>query len=297
MRLVFTILVLTALVSTSVAGAEPPDRLVAPYTAEQCSSCAEWNAPREPFRVFGNTWYVGTEGLAAILVTSPEGHVLLDGGLPDSAPQILANIEKLGFEAGDVALILNTHAHFDHSGGIGALQRATGARVAASAASAPVLESGQAATNDPQHAHLLDFPPVTRVERFTDGATLKAGSLALTAHATGGHSPGGTSWSWTSCEGETCLRIVYADSLTPITGGSYRYSDHKPALDAFAHGFATFETMQCDLLLTPHPGASSMWERLAKGGLVDPDACRAYAATGRKYLASKLGKEGAEQEQ
>lgn len=291
MRPVILLSTLVSLLVASLAGAEQPDPLVAPYTAEQCSSCAEWNAPREPFRVFGNTWYVGTEGLTAVLVTSPEGHVVIDGGLPDSAPQILANIEKLGFEPKDVRLILNTHAHFDHSGGTAALQRATGARVAASAASAPVLESGKAANDDPQHAHLLDFPPSKDVETFADGAVLKAGSLALTAHATGGHSPGGTSWSWTSCEGERCLRIVYADSLTPITAGTYRYADDKAALEAFATGFATLDTMPCDLLLTPHPGASSMWERLAKGSLVDDEACKAYAAAGRKNLASKLERE------
>lgn len=291
MRHPFSIVALAALLLASAVSAEQPDPLVAPYTTEECASCAEWNAPREPFRVFGNTWYVGTEGLTALLVTSPEGHVLIDGALPDSAPQILANIGKLGFEASDVALILNTHAHFDHAGGVAALQRATGARVAASRESAPVLETGKAGSNDPQHAHLLDFPPVMKVERFDDGATLKGGSVALTAHATGGHSPGGTSWSWTSCEGDECLRVVYADSLTPITAGSYRYSDDEAALAAFAKGFAALETMSCDLLLTPHPGASSMWERLAKGTLVDPAACRAYAATGRKYLASKLGKE------
>jgi metallo-beta-lactamase class B len=133
MRHVFSIAALAALLLASTAGAGQPDPLVAPYSAEECSSCAEWNAPREPFRVFGNTWYVGTEGLAAILITSPEGHVIIDGALPDSAPQILANVEKLGFKVSDVALILNTHAHFDHSGGIAALQRTTGARVAASA--------------------------------------------------------------------------------------------------------------------------------------------------------------------
>lgn len=294
MRHVSLIAALVVVLLTSAARAERPDPLVAPYPTDDCPSCAEWNAPREPFHIFGNTWYVGTEGLTALLVSSPQGHVIIDGALPDSAPQILANVEKLGFKASDVVLILNTHAHFDHSGGIAALQRATGARVAVSEASAPVLESGKAAANDPQHEHHLDFPPAKNVESFADGATLKAGSLSLTAHPTGGHSPGGTSWSWTSCEGETCLRIVYADSLTPITGGSYRYSDDTAALAAFEKGFTALETMPCDLLLTPHPGASAMWERLAKGSLVDPEACRAYAATGRKYLASKLGKEKAQ---
>ena len=99
-----------------------------------CDNCDEWNEPQAPFNIFGNTWYVGTGGLSAILVTGPEGHVLLDGALPQSAAQIQANIEALGFRIGDVKLIVNSHEHFDHAGGIAALQRASGATVAASAA-------------------------------------------------------------------------------------------------------------------------------------------------------------------
>src|SRR5512146_2131722 len=92
-----------------------------------CPNCAEWNAPQRPFRIYGNTYYVGTHGLSAILLTSSEGHVLIDGDLPESAPQIIANIRALGFRIEDVKLILNSHTHFDHAGGIAALQRASGA--------------------------------------------------------------------------------------------------------------------------------------------------------------------------
>ena len=110
--------------------------------AKRCDQCEGWNQRIEPFTVFGNTHYVGVAGLSAILVTSSQGHVLLDGGLAQSAPIIAANIAALGFKLTDVKLILNSHAHYDHSGGINALQRATGATVAASAHGAGVLTRG-----------------------------------------------------------------------------------------------------------------------------------------------------------
>jgi metallo-beta-lactamase class B len=278
--------------------APEPGPLTRPYPAELCEACAGWNEPQTPFRIHGNTWYVGTRGLAAVLITSPDGHVLIDGGLPASAPLILDNVRALGFEPGDIRLLLNSHAHFDHAGGIAALQRASGARVAASEASAPVLERGRSAPGDPQHGVLLDFPPVAEVQRFADGDTLRVGPIALTAHLTAGHTPGGTTWSWRSCEGARCLDLVYADSQTPISADGFHYSDsadYPGAIADFERGFRTLETLACDVLVTPHPGASSLWDRLAAGpeGLVDPEACRRYAAAGRRQLERRLENERA----
>jgi metallo-beta-lactamase class B len=267
--------------------------LVRPYPAEACPSCAGWNEPQRPVHLFGNTYYVGTRGLAAVLVASPEGHVLIDGGLPDSAPRILANIRTLGFNPADVKRILNTHAHYDHAGGIAALQRASGARVAASPASAAVLQSGTTSPDEPQHGLLFDMPPVPEVEVLADGQTVRVGPLALTAHFTGGHSPGGTSWLWQSCEGDRCLTFVYADSLTPVSADGYLYSRHAAVLADFKRSYAVLEKLPCDVLLTPHPGASRLWERSASlpDGLVDGEACRRYAASGRQQLRERLARE------
>ena len=126
-----------------------------PFVADppkQCDDCAGWNTPRAPFRVFGNTYYVGVQDLSAILITSDAGHILVDGGLTQSAPLIDANVRALGFRTEDVKLIVNSHAHFDHAGGIAALQRASGARVAASAIGARALVSGMPSLDDPQYA-------------------------------------------------------------------------------------------------------------------------------------------------
>ena len=260
--------------------------------AAECPSCAEWNAPQRPFRLQGNTWYVGTHGLAALLLTSDSGHVLIDGALPESAPQILANIRALGFRVEDVKLIVNSHVHYDHAGGIAALQRASGARVMASASSAAVLRRGRSGPDDPQYGLLLPYPAVDSVGVVADGETLRVGPIALTAHLTPGHTPGGTSWSWRSCDAAgACLDFVYADSQTPISADGFRYTasaSYPAALADFARGEAVLETLSCDVLVTPHPSASGLWERVAAGSLVDREACRRFAAAARARVAERI---------
>ena len=283
---------LFALWSTAAA-AQTDDPLTRPYPASQCSNCAGWNEPQAPAKLHGNTYYVGTHGLTALLITSPEGHVLIDGALPNSAPLILANVRALGFDVRDIRLILNSHVHYDHAGGLAALQRASGARVAASVASAPVLESGSSAPGDPQHGELFDIPPVRNVQRFADGETLRVGPLALTAHLTPGHTQGGTSWTWRSCDDAGCVDIVYADSHSAISADGFRYTDspaYPNAVADFERGFRTLEALPCDILITPHPSGSSLWERLERGpaGLIDPTACQEYAARGRQGLQRRL---------
>lgn len=283
------------------ADAQNLDGLTRAYPDSACSSCAEWNAAQDPFRIHGNTYYVGTRGLSAILITSPEGHILIDAALPNSAPSIVENIRALGFETADIRLILNSHAHYDHAGGIAALQHVSGARVAATPASAAVLERGRGGPDDPQYGLLLDYPAVENVERFTPGDTLRVGALEVVSHATAGHTPGGTSWSWQSCEAERCRHVVYADSQTPVSADGFRFTDseaYPAALEDFRRGFRALEEMACDILITTHPGASSLWERWAEGpeGLIDSEACRHYAASARRQLERRLTTEAADPE-
>jgi metallo-beta-lactamase class B len=272
------------------------DPLTRPYTVGECSSCAAWNVPHRPVHLYGNTYYVGTEGLASILIASPEGHVLIDGALPSSAPLILANIRSLGFDPADVRLILNSHAHFDHSGGFAALQRATGAPVAVSVESAGAIRSGLAGPDDPQYGVLVPTPPVSNVILIEEGKPMVVGGLSLTPYITAGHTPGGTTWTWRSCEGERCVDFVYADSQTPISregflfGGSPQYPG---AVADFRRGFSVLERIPCDILVTPHPGASNFWQRAASApeGLIDPAACRQYAARSLEQLQARLQRE------
>ncbi|HEV7589645.1 MAG TPA: subclass B3 metallo-beta-lactamase [Longimicrobium sp.] len=261
-----------------------------------CASCAEWNAPQRPFRIYGNSYYVGTHRLSAVLITSARGHVLIDGGLPESAPRIEANIRALGFRMRDVKLILNSHAHFDHAGGIAALRRLSGAAVAASGPSAPVLARGASGADDPQYGLAPPFPPVPVARVVADGDTVRVGPIALVAHLTPGHTPGSTTWSWRACEGRRCLEMVYADSQTPVSADGFRFTASAAwptALADFERGIATIERLRCDVLLTPHPDASAWWDRVAARRLADPGACRRYAAAARRQLARRVADERA----
>jgi metallo-beta-lactamase class B len=288
---------LLALASTTAA-AQTGDPRTRAYSPEDCSSCAEWNQPHAPVRIHGDTYYVGTNGLAAVLITSPQGHVLIDGALPNSAPLILASVRALGFDVRDIRLILNTHTHFDHAGGIAALQHATGARVAASVPSAADLERGTSAPGDPQHGSLLAYPAARDVQRLPLGETVRVGPIVLTPHRTAGHTQGGTSWTWRSCDAAGCVDIVYADSHSPISADGFRFTDSREypsAVADFERGFRTLEALPCDILITPHPSGSSLWERVERGrdGLIDPQACKRYAAAGRQRLAARLETERA----
>ena len=268
--------------------------------ARECPACAEWNEPQRPFRLHGSTFFVGTHGLSAILITSPAGHVLIDGALPESAPLIRANIESLGFRMRDVKLIVNSHAHFDHAGGIAELQRASGARVAASPWSAEVMRGGRSIAGDPQLGVVLHYPAVRNVTTFAFGDTLRVGPIAVVPHATPGHTPGGTSWSWRSCDAGRCLDFVYADSETPVSASDFlftRNTTYPNAIADFRRGQATLEELACDVLITPHPTASALWERVSPADgtptpkLVDPTGCKRYAATARRALEARVEQE------
>lgn len=275
--------------------AQVADSTGAAQRAVDCPPCAEWNAAHSPFRIHGNTYYVGTRGLSALLVTSSEGHILVDTGLPESAPRIEANIRALGFRVEDVKLILNSHAHYDHAGGAADLQRASGGVVAATEQSARMLRAGAATEDDPQYGIALPYPAVSNVRVIQPGDTLRVGPNALVAHLTAGHTPGGTTWTWRSCEGERCLEIVYADSQTPISADDFyftRSSAYPTGVEDFRKGHATIEQLRCDVLIAPHPGAVRLFERAAAGELIDRAACARYVGNARKQLADRIAREG-----
>lgn len=265
---------------------------------------AAWNDPQQPFNIFGNTWYVGTKELSAILITSPQGHVLLDAAVPESAPFIEKNIRELGFKVEDIKLILNSHAHMDHAGGIAALQKASGAIVATSAHGAQVLKDGTIGKDDPQFTAVrpFHFPKVAQVKAVREGEVLKAGAIAVTAHLTPGHTPGSTSWTWKSCDGAKCLDIVYADSLTAISLGDYKYTGGKGAPDVsklFKASIDKIGALPCDVLLTTHPGASGMMDKLAaktadRNPFVNDGACRELASRANAGLATRVATEQGE---
>jgi len=277
----------------------------AEFTADpphDCEYCAAWSQPREPFRVFANTWFVGG-GVSSILITSDKGHVLIDGGLTQSAPQIAANIAKLGFRLEDVKYILNSHTHYDHAGGIAALQRASGARVVASPASKRALEGGGPMTDDPQFGfgpEHNNFPAVRNVRAIADGETLHVGDISITAHFTPGHTPGGTTWTWNSCQNDNCMSMVYADSLNSISAPGFKFSADAIRVKTFEKSINAVAGVECGILLTPHPEAFDLDAKLARRAadpqsnpFLDRNACKVYAEGARERLAKRLAEEAA----
>src|SRR5689334_2086522 len=143
------------------------------------------NQPAEPFRIADNLYYVGSLDIGSYLITTPEGHILIDGGYRETVPQIQANIAKVGFRLADVRVLLNTQAHFDHAGGFAELKRLTGAKLMVSAADAEGIEKG--GHGDFLFGETNTYPPAVVDRRLADGDTVELGGVVLTAHVTGGH--------------------------------------------------------------------------------------------------------------
>jgi metallo-beta-lactamase class B len=265
-----------------------------PAYAQACAGKDGWDDPAPPVRIHGNTYFVGTCGISAILITGTAGHILIDAGTEQGADLIAANIRGLGFDLADVRILLHSHEHLDHVGGTARLQQLADAQLVASAPAAEVFKTGATAGDDPQAGLHKPFP-AARVDRvIKDGEEVRLGNLALTAVATPGHTPGALSWHWGSCDGGVCRRIVYADSLTPVSRDDYRFTDHPEIVAAFRASFAKLARLDCDILLAPHPSAVEFRRRVSAGVLnPDPTACRTYAADRAKQLDERLAKEKA----
>jgi metallo-beta-lactamase class B len=266
----------------------------------ECAPCEAWNKDQAPFQIFGNTYYVGTRGLSSVLITSPDGHVLIDGALPQSAPLISRHVEQLGFSMRDVRIILNSHVHFDHAGGIAELQRISGAKVIAGDLAANVLRSGKVDRSDPQSGHLPPYPGATNVEALGARKTIGVGDIEVHVIHTPGHTPGGTSWRWRSCEEQRCLDIVYGDSLNAVSDASFKYGGDerypKAAADMLA-SIAAFEAAPCELLIAAHPEFTGLWSVFDEQGkgdrarLIDASSCKRYAAGARERFDKRLASE------
>lgn len=269
-----------------VPAAAPP----AAY-ADACADWDDWDKPAPPFRIHGNTYYVGTCGIAAILVTGGEGHVLIDTGSEAGADAVLAIVAELGFAPGDIRILLISHEHYDHVGGAARVAERTRARVMAGPVAAGVLESGNVGADDALHGEHPAMRPVPRVEVIAPGAPFRLGDIALTMVPTPGHTLGAASWQWRACENGDCRAVVYADSLTPVAAEGYRFTDHPDRVAAFRQSIAAVAALDCDILVTPHPSASAMRQRIVEGSLARSGACPAYAAQVSAGLHARLAKE------
>jgi len=251
--------------------------------------------PAEPFRIAGNLYYVGASDVAAFLITGPEGHILLDGGYPTTASMIIASISKLGFSIKDVRVLLNSEAHPDHAGGLGVLKKESGAELWASDASAYTLASGG---DDPDETlplralvriGIVGYPAIRVDHRVKDGDTIRLGPLALTAHITGGHTRGCTSWSFQVRDGDRVLNVVSACDLGRLA--TSQYPEQEADLE---RSFSVLRSLPVDIWVTCH---ARWWGRYRKfvasttakdpvEPFIDPAGYRAYIDAAEGELRS-----------
>lgn len=278
-----------AIVSPALAAPTAADPTAGRRFVEQCKGKENFDDPAPPVRIFGNVWYVGTCNVSVLLLTSPNGHVLVDAATEAAVPLVLANIRTAGFDPKDVRWIVSSHEHFDHVGGLAALKRATGAKVVARAEAVPVLRSGKVNPADPQFQEIHGSSPVKPDRVMKDGQVLSVGPVHLTMIATPGHTEGSTSWSWNSCEGEDCYKFTYLDSLTALPLGTYRFADHPERVAMFQKTFDMVEKMDCGIVLTPHPSVSAMAERMSgTEPLLEAEDCRVIVKSARARLDTAL---------
>ncbi len=210
---------------------------------------SRWNEPFEPFTIIDNIHYVGTQGVSAFLITTPKGHILIDGILAQSVPQIIANIRALGFNVRDVKYLLNSHAHIDHAGGLAGLQRASGAKMLASAADRPTLEAGAIGFGPTKD---MPFPPI-RVDRVIgDDDTVTLGGVTLIAHLTPGHTAGCTSWSMAVRGADGRPHIAFFHCSATVAGQSLVPESWPGMIAAYRATFAKVRAFKADVFLAPH---------------------------------------------
>jgi metallo-beta-lactamase class B len=220
-----------------------------------------WNTPTEPFKVIDNIYYVGTNGLASYLITSPQGHILIDTAMPEGGSLIEANIQKLGYKLGDIKFLINTHAHMDHTGGLAQIKNDSGAQLISGEKDKPLLEGGY---YPGQNDEFLKFPPV-KVDRVVhEGDTVTLGNITLTAHETPGHTPGCTSWTTNAREGDATRSVIFFCSATVALNKLVTNPTYPGIIDDYKKTFAWSKTVHPDVLLAPHPEMYDMPGKRAK---------------------------------
>ena len=257
-----------------------------------------WALPTEPVKIADGLYYVGSAGLASYLITTPQGHILIDGGMPVNAGQIETNIGKLGFKLSDVKVLLNSHAHFDHSGGLAKLKADTGAKLAASAGDKAALESGTYPGWENRAS--LNFPKVKVDRVLRDGDKVELGGVVLTAHLTPGHSAGCTTWTFPlKIDGAERQAMVYCStSVAANRLASKTKGPQYPGIVAdYQNTFAKLKNMKADVFLAPHAeqfGLAAKRAKLTGGGpnpFVDPDELQRTVAASEAAFRAELAKQ------
>jgi metallo-beta-lactamase class B len=259
--------------------------------AQSDPTSRSWNQPVEPFRIIGNIYYVGASDVTSFLITTPEGHIVLDGGFVETAPMILANIERLGFKPGDVRVLLSSHAHYDHAGGLAALKKTTGATFYASNEDAPALARG--GLDDPQFGDRFPFPRIDADRLLRNRSKVTLGGTTVIGHITAGHTRGCTTF--TMRAGGKDVLFMCSPSVPPEYKlvGNPRYPD---AVGDYRAHFATLKSLPCDVPLAAHGSFFKLEEkrkRLGTGNpFIDPEGCRDFIGRAEERFERMVREQG-----
>jgi metallo-beta-lactamase class B len=260
---------------------------------------AEWTTPFPPHHVIANIYYVGSKGLASYLITTPQGHILINSSMDGNVPLIRDSVEKLGFRFTDVKILLISHAHFDHCAGSALLKQLTGAQYMVMDGDVPVVESGGKA--DFQYGRSSDtlYTPV-KVDRILhDGDTVKLGDTALIARKTPGHTKGCTTWTTQVFEGGKPYHVVIVGSPNVNPGYKLVNNAAYPHIaQDYQQMFRVLRSLPCDVFLGAHGSYYNMEEKFgrlkpgAANPFIDPDGYRRYVGEREHAFLEELHKQG-----
>lgn len=278
----FSLLLLSCLPTMAIAQADPTWR--------------SWNQPVKPFRIIGNIWYVGASDVTAYLITTSGGHILLDSGFAETVPQIKQNVAQLGFKFTDIKILLNSHAHSDHAGGLAELKQLTGATLMISEPDAALLANG--GKDDPQFGDRFLFAPVKADRLLRDGEEVKLGETILTARVTPGHTKGSTTWTIKVREGGKSYDVVFASSVSTPGYKLVGNDKHPQVVDDYRRTFRVMKALPCDVFLGPHANFFEMQKKRARldqgaqpNPFIDPMGYRRYVAAGEQAFEEELKKQ------
>jgi len=259
-----------------------------------------WTEPFPPFRIAGNLYYVGSKGLANYLITTPQGHILINSDLEANVPLIKASIEQLGFKFSDVKILLISHAHWDHNAGSARLKALTGATYMVMDADVSVVESGGKLDFHYGSEPAMLYMPMRVDQVLHDGDEVKLGDVVLTAHLTPGHTKGCTTWTMTVRDGGKTFQATIIGS--PNVNPGYRLvgNDKYPTIaEDYNRTFRVLKSLPCELFLGAHGayfGMEAKYARMKSGvadAFVDPQGCAAFVAQKEQAFRSELARQTA----
>jgi len=252
--------------------------------AAVCDAWDNWEKPAPPFRIHGGTYHVGSCGISAILITSSDGHLLIDSGTAQSGELVANNIEMLGFSLNEVRYLSHTQEHGDHIGGLAYLKGQTEAQMVASSRAQSVFETGVINTDDPQYEPHEPMATLTVDKVIADGEAITLDNKRIVANYTPGHSPGAISWRWEECDENECYSLVFTDGMGPFSAEGYRWTDHPEYLSDYRASLLWLEMIDVDICLSAHPSQMRLIERIETESLIQKDVCRNNSVFGQERV-------------